>query len=59
MKMKIVRTDAHDHTIVYLDDELVISNDYGVENLYRVAEHLGWEVERVTLDENEFERLYS
>ena len=59
MKLTVYRCDAHDHVVVHLDGKEVISNDYGMENVYRIAKHLGWEVERITLNDLEFEERFA
>lgn len=59
-KLKIYSCDEHDHTVVEIDPphpehgKEVCSNDYSVENLYRLADHLGWEVENIKLSDEEF-----
>ena len=58
-KLTVYSTDAHDHTEVMLDGQVVCSNDYSVENLYRLAQHLGWEVETIQLTGDEFEERFA
>jgi hypothetical protein len=59
MKLKIFSCSEHDHTVTYLDDQLVTSNDYSIENVLRFAEHLGWELEEVELPPAEFEAKFA
>lgn len=49
----------HDHVVAFLDDEEVISNDYSMENVYRIAKHLGWKVVQVELSDSEFEARFA
>lgn len=58
-KLKIYSCDEHDHTVVEIDGKEVCSNDYSVENLYRLADHLGWEVESVSLSGDEFSERFA
>ena len=58
-KITIYRCDSHDHKVVYVDDSVAISNDYCVENIYRLAEHLEWNIETIKLNYDEFERRFS
>jgi hypothetical protein len=55
MKLVIYRTNAHDHTVGELDGEEIFGNDYGIENVIRLARALEIEVETVTLSREEFE----
>lgn len=59
MKLTIYDCDSHDHCVGFLDDEEVFSNDYCVENVLRLADHLGWEVKIITLNSDEFEEKFA
>lgn len=59
MKIEIFTCDSHDHVVVYIDGEEVISNDYSIENVRRIAEHLGWEEIITKLTDEEFENRFA
>ena len=58
-KLLVYRTNNHDHCVAYLNGEEIISNDYSMENVYRLAKHLKWEVEIVSLSGDEFEKRFA
>lgn len=57
-KIEFITCEEHDHEVVYINDEMVISNDYSNENLHRVADHLGWEIVKTELSRDEFETRF-
>ncbi len=57
--LRIVRTDAHDDKAVYIDDQLVFAHDFEIEALYRVAKHLGWDIQTQTISGEDYEREYN
>lgn len=59
MNLTIYRTDAHDHVVAELDGTEIFSNDYCYENVLRVASHLGWKVNIVSLTRDDFEQRFA
>lgn len=56
----IVHTcSEHDHVVVFVDGQKVIQNDYSVENMTRLCEFLGFEVEYKQHSSDEFEELFA
>jgi len=54
MKITIYTCSENDWHAVFLDDKQVILNDYSVENIYRIADHLKWKIKEIILDGDEF-----
>lgn len=59
MKLTIYSCDEHDHKVVFINGEQVISNDYCNENVRRIASYLQWEVEDIVVSYNEFEEKFA
>lgn len=59
MKITIYHCDDNDWHAVFLDDKQVILNDYSVENVYRIADYLKWEIEEITLDGDSFSEKFA
>lgn len=59
MKLVIYCCDEHDHSVGELNGETVWQTDYDYELVLRVAEHLKWEVETITLSYEEFSARFS
>ena len=59
IKIHIVSCDTHNHHQVFVNDTSVISNDYSVENIYRLAKYFGWEVTSEEIDHDEYKERYT
>lgn len=51
--------DEHDHVVVFVNDEQVISNDYSIENMYRLCKYLGFTIKDIEHTGDEFEELFA
>jgi hypothetical protein len=57
-EIEFINCDAHENTAVILDGVMVSENDDSIQNVLKLAKHLGWEIISTTLSREDYERRF-